>query len=161
VRRKIPLGPPAVCTASANFASRPAQLSIFPLAAMRSSLSAAILAAMALRSLIVDDNALFLASARDLLEREGMPVIGVASTSAEALRLVRELRPDVTLVDIDLGDESGFDLARRLCGTADCRVVLISTYPETDFADLIAESPAAGFLAKAQLSATAINDVLD
>jgi len=128
---------------------------------MRSEHSGAILPGMALRSLMVDDNSLFLASARALLEREGIPVIGVASTSAEALRLVRDLRPDVTLVDIDLGDESGFDLARRLSGTADSRVVLISAYPETDFADLIAESPAAGFLAKAQLSAKAIKDVLD
>jgi hypothetical protein len=64
---------------------------------------------MALRLLIVDDNAHFLRAARTLLEREGVRVVAVASTSAEAVRLARELRPDVTLLDIDLGNESGFD----------------------------------------------------
>ncbi len=66
---------------------------------------------MVLRCVIVDDSARFLEAARALLEREGVDVVGVASTIAEALRLVDEVRPDVTLVDIDLGAESGFDLA--------------------------------------------------
>ena len=67
-----------------------------------------------MRCLIVDDNSLFLEGAADLLRREGLDVVGVASNSAEAIRLVTELRPDVTLVDIDLGDEDGFELARQL-----------------------------------------------
>jgi DNA-binding NarL/FixJ family response regulator len=73
------------------------------------------------------------------------------------------LRPDVALVDIDLGDESGFDVARRLAGAdgaALSPVVLISAYPEGDFADLIAASPAVGFLSKSDVSATNIRDVL-
>src|SRR4029077_18897167 len=69
---------------------------------------------MRLTCLIVDDNAQFLESAADLLRREDVNVVGVASDSAEAIRLVTELRPDVTLVDIDLGSEDGFELARRL-----------------------------------------------
>lgn len=119
---------------------------------------------MAVRSLIVDDNAHFLASARDLLEREGITVVGVASTAAEAVRLADQLRPDVTLVDIDLGDESGFDLARQLAGSADperSRVVLISTYPQADFVDLITASPAAGFIPKSELSGMAIREIMD
>jgi DNA-binding NarL/FixJ family response regulator len=117
---------------------------------------------MALRSLIVDDNTHFLTAARDLLEREGVEVVGVASSCAEALRLAGMLRPDVALVDIDLGDESGLDLARRLVGAdGKCsRVVLISAYSENDFADLIAASPAVGFLSKAELSAAKIEEVL-
>ena len=69
---------------------------------------------MPIRCLIVDDNKSFLEAARVLLEREGLTVAGVASTGAEALRQAETLRPDVVLVDISLGDESGFDLARRL-----------------------------------------------
>ena len=69
---------------------------------------------MQVRCLIVDDNRLFLENATSLLEREGLDVVGVAADSAEAIRLVSELRPDVTLVDIDLGDEDGFELARQL-----------------------------------------------
>ncbi len=115
---------------------------------------------MALRCLIVDDNAQFLGVARDLLEREGMIVVGLASTSAEALRLARELHPDVVLVDVDLGEESGLDLAQRLAGGGGGRVVLISAYPEAELADLITVSPAAGFVSKSDLSARAVSDVL-
>ena len=107
---------------------------------------------MQIRCLIVDDKRPFLDAARLLLEREGVAVVGVATTSAEALRLEEELRPDVVLVDIRLGDESGFDLARRLNGT----VILISADTQTEYTEEIASSPAAGFIHKAQLSASAV-----
>jgi DNA-binding NarL/FixJ family response regulator len=113
---------------------------------------------------IVDDNPLFLETARGLLEREGLRVVGLATTGAQALQRAAELRPDIVLVDISLGDESGFDVTRRLAehdrsgGTA---VILISTHSEDDFADLIAESPAAGFLSKGELSADAIRRIVD
>ena len=85
-----------------------------------------------------------------------------SSTSAEAIRSARERRPDVTLVDIDLGNEIGFDLARDLMEAADpARVVLISAYPEADLLDLIEASPAVGFLSKSRLSARAIHELLD
>ena len=114
--------------------------------------------------LIVDDSRLFLEAARVLLEREGLRVVGVAVTAAQALRRAVELRPEVILVDIMLGGESGFDLARRLSGHdrgGGAAVILISTYPEADFADLIAESPATGFLSKSELSAHAIRRIAD
>jgi DNA-binding NarL/FixJ family response regulator len=118
---------------------------------------------MTLRCLIVDDSPRFLAAARGLLERQGLTIVGVASTSAEALERVQELRPDVTLVDIDLGGESGLELARRLhhqAGPAPARVILVSTHAEEDYAELIAASPAVGFLSKSTLSAGAIHDLL-
>jgi DNA-binding NarL/FixJ family response regulator len=105
-----------------------------------------------IRCLIVDDSQPFLDAARLLLEREGAAVVGVATTSADALRLEQQLRPDVVLVDIRLGDESGFDLARRLSA----RVILISTHEQSQYAEEIAASPAAGFIPKAQLSASAV-----
>jgi DNA-binding response OmpR family regulator len=105
-----------------------------------------------IRCLIVDDNERFLDAAQLLLEREGMEVVGVATTSADAVRLGDEFRPDVVLVDIRLGDESGFDLARRLSGT----VILISTDAQSEYAEEIAASPAAGFIHKARLSASAV-----
>jgi CheY-like chemotaxis protein len=118
---------------------------------------------MPLRCLLVDDNAAFLETASVLLEREGVTVVGVASSTAEALQKARALRPGVILVDIGLGDESGFDLARLLGrdgqdGSAE--VILISTRAEEDYAELIAESPAAGFLAKSELSARGIGRIL-
>jgi DNA-binding NarL/FixJ family response regulator len=118
---------------------------------------------MAVRCLIVDDNRGFLEVARALLEREGLTVAGVASTSAEALRAADLLRPDVVLVDVSLGEESGFDLARRLVPDHDRRamVILISTRSESDLADLVALSPAAGFLSKSELSADAIRAFLE
>lgn len=118
---------------------------------------------MAFRVLIVDDNRLFLDTAHDLLEREGLRVVGVAATSAEALQRAEELQPEVVLVDIRLGGESGFDLARRLAEQqrGGLAVILISTYSEADFVDLIAESPARGFLPKPGLSADAIRRIVD
>ena len=107
---------------------------------------------MQIRCLIVDDQEPFLEAARLLLEREGVAVVGVATTGAEALRLEGELRPDVVLVDIRLGDESGFELARRLSGT----VILISTHAQTEYAEEIAASRAAGFIPKERLSACAV-----
>jgi DNA-binding NarL/FixJ family response regulator len=113
-----------------------------------------------LRCVIVDDNSLFLEGAAELLRREGMDVVGVASSSAAAIRLVTELRPDVTLVDIDLGDEDGFALAQQLA-SASSNVILVSTHAEEDLAQLIERSPALGFIAKARLSAQAIHDTLE
>ena len=119
---------------------------------------------VALRCLMVDDSEFFLRAARTLLEQEGL-VVDVASNGAEALRQAGRRRPDVLLIDIDLGAEGGFDLARRF--DQDLRtlpappaIILISTHDEAEFADLIAASPATAFLPKSSLSAAAIEDVL-
>jgi CheY-like chemotaxis protein len=119
---------------------------------------------MTLRVLIVDDNASFLNAAGVLLERQGLRIVGAAGTSAEALQREQELRPDVVLVDITLAGESGFELARRLAEDGRGRaisVILVSTHAEADFADLIAESPALGFLPKSELSADAIRRLVN
>lgn len=116
-----------------------------------------------LRCLIVDDSPRFLEAARGLLEREGIAVVGVASTSTEALQRIEDLRPDLTLLDIDLGDESGFDVACRLHREArldPAQLILISTHDELDYADLIEASPVIGFLSKSALSADAIRALL-
>jgi CheY-like chemotaxis protein len=115
-----------------------------------------------MRCVIVDDNAELLETARFLLEREGLAVVGLASSGADAVRQTAELRPDLTLVDIDLNGESGFDVAQRLAGAGDGPrvIIMISTHSQDDFADLIAASPAAGFVPKSKLSRRAICDVL-
>jgi CheY-like chemotaxis protein len=93
-------------------------------------------------------------------------VAGVASNSAEALRQVRALRPDVILVDVGLGEESGFDLARQLAqdgqGGQDGKaaMIMISARAGGDYTELIAESPAVGFLAKSKLSSREIDRIL-
>jgi len=119
---------------------------------------------MPLRCVIVDDTAHFLEAASALLEREGISVVGVASASAEALREVERLTPDVTLIDIDLGTESGLELAQRLAdadGVMPGKTILISAHAEGDFRDLIEASPAIGFLTKSDLSARAIHAILN
>jgi DNA-binding NarL/FixJ family response regulator len=116
---------------------------------------------MPLRCLLVDDNDAFLETARLLLEREGLTVVGMASSIAEALQQARALRPDLILVDIGLGTESGFTLAGLLARDYEgTDVILISAGAEADYAELIAESPAAGFLAKSELSASRIGRIL-
>ena len=120
----------------------------------------AILSGVGLRCLIVDDNGGFRDAARSLLEREGVEVVGLAANSAEAHSRVAELRPQVVLVDIALGEESGFALAQSLAGESAATLILISTLPEADFVDLIAASPAVGFISKAELSARAVRDLV-
>jgi DNA-binding NarL/FixJ family response regulator len=116
-----------------------------------------------MRCLIVDDSAGFVDAARGLLECEGLSVVGVASTGADALRLFEEIRPDVTLVDINLGGESGFELAEqlhRVGWSTSSPVILISTHAAEDFADMIETSPVAGFLSKSALTGAAIRDLV-
>jgi CheY-like chemotaxis protein len=116
-----------------------------------------------LRCLIVDDNPRFGETARSLLEDEGISVVGVAVSGEEAVRLAEALAPDVALVDISLGVESGFDVARRLVDGADApapTVILVSTHDEREFSDRIAASPAVGFIAKTDLSAERIRRLL-
>jgi DNA-binding NarL/FixJ family response regulator len=119
---------------------------------------------MRLRCLIVDDNAGFREEMRGLLADQGLDVVGGAGSAAEAHRQIAELRPDVALIDIDLGRESGFELARRLReqqgqGGAP-HLILISTHDEAEYTDLIEASSAIGFLAKIDLSAATIRQML-
>ena len=116
-----------------------------------------------LRCLIVDDNDPFLEVAADTLSGDDLDVVGTARTSAEALRQVVELQPDVVLVDINLGDESGLELARMLVERfpgLSSGVVLISSRAEKDFGGLVKASPAAGFIAKTQLSGRAVRELV-
>lgn len=94
-----------------------------------------------------------------MLERQGMAVVGVAANGTEALRQARDLSPDVALVDISLGEESGFDVGRQITPHVGS-VILISSQDEDDYAELIAASPAVGFLSKAKLSADAIRQLV-
>ncbi|MGH2881389.1 MAG: response regulator [Solirubrobacteraceae bacterium] len=113
------------------------------------------------RYLIVDDNPAFLSAARNLLEREGLAVVGVAGNVSECLRNVDQLSPDVILVDVDLGTESGFELARRLARRGiRADVIFISMHAADDYADLIDSSGAAGFVSKAGLSRATIEQAL-
>jgi CheY-like chemotaxis protein len=116
-----------------------------------------------MRCLIVDDSADFRDAASAMLERAGISVVGKASNSAEALRFYEELHPDVALVDVDLGGEDGFELAEQLdrMSTASAlAVILVSTYAESDLAEIIDTSPAVGFLQKLSLSPDAIRNLL-
>jgi CheY-like chemotaxis protein len=118
---------------------------------------------MPLRVLIVDDNPTFLEAAGALLERQQLDVVGRAASAAEALRRAEETHPDVALVDVSLGRESGLDLARQLAARpvgAAVGVILISTRAEDDLTDLIADCPILGFIPKAKLTAGAIEHLV-
>ena len=117
---------------------------------------------MTLRSLIVDDSEAFLASARRLLESQGVEIVGTATNGAEALGLTAALSPDLALVDVELGEEDGFALAGELRSRSPAtRVVLISTYGSDEMQDLISVSAAVGFLPKSRLSGDAVRALLD
>ena len=109
------------------------------------------------------DNAAFLAAARAILEGRDFTVVGEAATAPEALQRAEELAPDLVLLDIDLGEDNGLALARALARrtpSAASKLILVSAHPRDDFADLIAESPALGFIAKSELSPVTLGELV-
>ncbi len=117
---------------------------------------------MPLTCLIVDDSLEFFEAARQLLADDGVTVVGFAATSDEAVEEALALGPDVALVDIDLGAESGFDVARRLAGLpgGGPPIVLISAESGGELAELVDASGARGFVSKTDLSGDAIRKLL-
>src|SRR3954447_24108930 len=103
---------------------------------------------VALSVVIVDDSEPFIAASRALLEREGLTVLGEASTPEDAVEIVRQQQPDVVLLDLHFGSVSGLDLASRLMTGpgASPVVVLVSTAAAEDVEPLLAGSSVRGFL---------------
>ena len=115
-----------------------------------------------LTALIVDDSPPFFEAAKQLLADDGVTVVGFAATADQAVDKTLALAPDVALVDIDLGAESGFDVAQRLAGLPDGGppVVLISAESGSELEELLDVSAALGFVSKTDLSGDAIRELL-
>ena len=114
------------------------------------------------RVLIVDDHPSFRATARALLQAEGYDVVGEAETGVSALRQAKDLEPDLVLLDVQLPDFDGFEVAARLTGNGSTiDVVLCSSRDGSDFGPLVAQSGARGFIPKAELSGAALQAVLE
>jgi DNA-binding NarL/FixJ family response regulator len=112
--------------------------------------------------LIVDDHATFRASARLLLESEGFDVVGEAIDGESALQEAAALGPDLVLLDVQLPDINGFEVASRITDTGDApAVILISSRDGQDFGPMIKASGARGFVAKAELSGERLRELLD
>ena len=117
---------------------------------------------MSRTALIVDDHRLFRASARMLLESEGFVVVGEAADGAEAAAQARRLRPDVVVLDVQLPDTTGFEVARQLLGSGlNSQIVLVSSRHASEYGDLVHLSGALGFIAKDELSGPALQQVLN
>ena len=113
------------------------------------------------RVLIVDDNGAFRAAARQLLERAGFSVVAEAESGAGGVEEAKAHSPDVAIVDVQLPDVDGFEVAARLSALeAAPQVILISSLDGADFGSLVAGSSALGFVPKAELSASLINGLL-
>jgi len=111
--------------------------------------------------LIVDDHPSFRVTARALLEAEGFDVVGEAEDGESAIEAARRLRPEVVLLDIQLPDLDGFEVATRLTANGNSpAIVLTSSRDVTEFSGLVERSGARGFVPKAELSAAALTALL-
>jgi DNA-binding NarL/FixJ family response regulator len=111
--------------------------------------------------LIVDDHPSFRATARALLEAEGFDVLGEAADGASAIAACEELHPDVVLLDVQLPDTTGFQVASRLTTNGSgASVVLVSSRDGSDYGPLVEESGARGFVPKGELSGARITALL-
>lgn len=111
--------------------------------------------------LIVDDHPGFRASARRMLEASGYAVVGEAADGAAAIAAVVELDPDLVLLDVQLPDLDGFEIAARLQALGrETEIVLTSSRDRSDFGTAVEESPARGFIAKAELSGPALAELI-
>jgi DNA-binding NarL/FixJ family response regulator len=109
----------------------------------------------------VDDHPSFRASARVLLEAEGFDVVGEAADGAGAIAEAGRLRPEVVLLDVQLPDIDGFDVAAQLTGIDGAPVViLVSSRDGSDFGPLVTRSGARGFVPKAELSGDRVQELL-
>jgi DNA-binding NarL/FixJ family response regulator len=107
--------------------------------------------------LIVDDHAGFRLSARRVLEADGYTIVGEAENGRSAIAASRLLRPDIVLLDVNLPDLDGFEVARELAAEPGApAVVLTSSHDREDFGDSLPSSRAAGFVAKDELSGAAV-----
>ena len=114
------------------------------------------------RVLIVDDHPSFRATARALLEAEGYDVVGEAEDGESAVEAAQALRPDLVLLDIQLPDVDGFEVARRLRANGSSpAIVLTSSRDACEFGSLVAESGARGFVPKAELTGAAIAALIE
>jgi DNA-binding NarL/FixJ family response regulator len=112
--------------------------------------------------LIVDDHPSFRTSARRMLEASGYSVVGEAADGEAAIVAVSELGPDLVLLDVQLPDIDGFEVAARLreIGAA-AQIVLTSSRDGADFGEAVAESPARGFIAKGELSGATLAELVE
>ena len=111
--------------------------------------------------LIVDDHAGFRARAREMLGSAGYHVVAEAADGAGGIGAARRVRPSVVLLDVQLPDITGFEVARvLLAGPSPPVVVLVSAREAVDYGSLIERSGAAGFLSKSDLSARSLGALL-
>src|SRR5688572_18515893 len=116
---------------------------------------------MSLTVLIVDDHPSFRATARMLLESEGWTVVGEAADGTAGIEAARALRPDIVLLDVNLPDIDGFEVATRLtAGGGGPEVVLVSSRAARDLGPMVGSCGACGFVSKADLSGDALRELV-
>lgn len=116
---------------------------------------------MAITVLIVDDHPSFRASARMLLEAEGFEVVGEAADGLTAIEAVHDLQPQMVLLDVQLPDIDGFEVAARLTANGSApAVVLTSSRDVGDLGPLGESAQVRGFIPKSELSGAALEALL-
>src|SRR5690242_1098912 len=100
--------------------------------------------------LLVDDHGIFCEALQLLLERKGgLHVVGTAKDGDEAVRMAKELSPDVVLMDVALPKLDGIEATRRIVlALPDAKVIGLSAYPQPELAAHMLKAGACGFVVK-------------
>jgi DNA-binding NarL/FixJ family response regulator len=108
--------------------------------------------------LIVDDYEEFRQVARAVLEADGIQVVGEAADGRSAITEAERLRPQLVLLDVQLPDIDGFEVAAKLSEASNPpAVVLTSSHAASSYRRRLAQSPARAFIPKGELSGEALS----
>lgn len=102
-----------------------------------------------IRIVIAEDQGMLLGAMKSLLNmEEDMEVVGLAKNGEEAIELVKQLQPDICIMDIEMPVKTGLDAAEELRGKTDCKIIILTTFARPGYFERARKAGVRGYLLK-------------